>query len=211
MKRILIIISFAVTFGSSLQAQTNNGGIAAIVTSKITSDSVNGSPNSDFEKRIKIKPIDQSESEFEIRFYKHFSLSNTNDLKIIKYNNGDWQATRYEEWNKPVKIKKGALAPTTDFDTFIQSVLDRNILTLPDQSKLEDKMKKPTTLRGRPAYQKIQVTDGHSYTVEIKQGDVFRIYRFHSPGRYAEFYDNVEELKDYVAITKAFEEQLKIK
>lgn len=64
------------------------------------------------------------------------------------------------------------------------------------------------TVRGG-AEQKIMVSDGESYTVEFKIGDNFRIYRFDNPKTYSEFYGDVQELKDYVAIVDLFENQLK--
>jgi hypothetical protein len=208
MNRILIVLFFALALENLLLAQANDEAITIIMNNKIAADSVNHSPNGDFEKRIKINPIDQSDNEFEIRYYKHFSLSNTKNLKIIKYNKGKWQVVLYEEWNRPVKIKKRALTPTSEFDAFVKFLIDKNILSLPDQSQLYDRMKKTTTLKGRPAFQKILVADGYSYSVEIKQGDAFRIYCFSNPKSYADFYDHIPEFKDYVAIVNAFEEQL---
>lgn len=125
MKLILLLISFAVTF-QVLQAQTKERDIVAIMADSIISDSINNSPHRGFEKRIKIKPIDQTDSEVEIRFYKNTSLSNTIDLKIIKLQNGDWQAVGYDEWNKPKKIKKGKLTPASDFNSLLKSLLDNN-------------------------------------------------------------------------------------
>lgn len=55
----------------------------------------------------------------------------------------------------------------------------------------------------------IIVSDGYSYTVEIKVGDDFRVYQFDNPKPYADFYDDVEELKDYMALVEIFEQQLK--
>ena len=208
MKLILLLISFAVTF-QVLQAQTGERDIVAIMADRIISDSINISPHRNFEKRIKIKPIDQSDSEVEIRFYKNTSLSNTIDLKIIKLQNGDWQAVEYDEWNKPIKIKKRILAPASDFNSILKSLLDNNLLTLPDQSQLKEKMKKPTTINGRQANKMIMVSDGYSYTIEVKVGDNFRVYQFDNPKPYADFYDDVKELKDYVAIVETFEQQLK--
>lgn len=66
------------------------------------------------------------------------------------------------------------------------------------------------TVRGR-AEQKIQTTDGQSYTVEFKIGDKYRVYTFHNPDTFSSFYDDVQELKDFVAIKNIFETELQRK
>jgi hypothetical protein len=58
-------------------------GITRIETEGIQSDSINTSPNKDFEERIRIKPIEESGNDVEIRFYAHTMLTDTRDLQII--------------------------------------------------------------------------------------------------------------------------------
>lgn len=207
--RLRIIQTFTILFISlSAWGQTTIRGTTTITTDDIISDSVNNSPNRKFEKRVKIKPIDKSNSELEIRFYKLRSLSNTTNLKIIKLRNKEWTSVEYDEWNNPVRIKRYKLAAVPDFESFIRKLLEQNLTRLPTQQQLEGKMKKFTERNGRRRESKIAVLDGHSYTVEFKFGNSFRVFEFDSPDAYAKFYDNVEELKNYVAIKELFEKEL---
>jgi hypothetical protein len=199
---LILLISLS-TWG-----QTTIRGTTIINSDGIISDSVNNSPNKEFEKRIKINPIDKSDSELEIRFYKLTSLSDTKNLKIIKLKDKEWTSIEYDEWNNPVKIKKYKLEATTDFETFISKLFEQNLTRLPNQDQLKDKMKKLTERNGKQVESKISVLDGHSYTVEFKVRDNFRVYEFDNPDSYARFYDNVDELKNYVAIKDLFEKEL---
>lgn len=193
---------------TSIWGQTAIRGTTKISADGITSDSINNSPNTAFEKRIKIEPIDKVDSEIEIRFYKLAALSNTRNLKIIKLSNTVWTSFEYDELNKPIKIKKYTLAPTSDFDSFIVKLLEQNFTRLPNQLDLQGKMKKFTEVNGKQTESEILVRDGYSYTVEFKIGDHFRIYQFYNPDSYARFYDNVDELKNYDAISVMFEKDL---
>jgi hypothetical protein len=207
--RIRIIQTIAILFISlSTSGQTTIRGTTKINIDGIISDSVNNSPNKKFEKRINIKSIDKSDSEIEIRFYRLTSLSNTKNLKIIKLRDKEWTSLEYDEWNNPVKIKKYKLNVMTDFESFTINLFDQNLTQLPNQDDLKDKMKKLTVRNGRQVEQRLSVSDGDSYTVEFRIGDKFRIYQFDNPDSYARFYDNVEELKNYIAIKDIFEKEL---
>lgn len=124
-----------------------------------------------------------------------------------------WNAVEYNEWNKPVKIKKYKLSAKTSFDSLFLGLLSYNILTLPNQSQLKSKMRKDVqvTAEGDITERKIHVMDGESYTVEIKIDGKFRVYQFENPDSYSKFYDNVAELKDYLNIVQAFDKLLERK
>jgi hypothetical protein len=203
----IIKTAIILLFTTSLWGQTTIRGTTKIPTDGIISDTINNSPNKEFEKRIKIKPIDKSYNEIEIRFYKLTALSNTRNLRIITLKNDTWTALEYDEWNNPVKIKKYKLK-ITDFDSFTIKLLDQKLTSLPNQSELKDKMKKFTDVKGKRMESKIIVNDGHSYTIEFKMGDFFRIYEFDNPESYAGFYEDVAELKNYVTIKNLFESEL---
>jgi hypothetical protein len=183
-------------------------GTTKISTDGITCDSTNNSPNQDFERRIRLAPIDKTDSEIEIRLYDLKALSNTRNLKIVRLKDGKWTATEHNEWNKPAKIKKYHLKSTTDLESFTVKLLAQNLAKLPDQDQLRVKMKKFTEVNGRKMETAISVTDGDSYTVEFKLGKHFRIYQFDNPDAFARFYDNVSELKNYVAIKELFQQEL---
>ena len=124
-----------------------------------------------------------------------------------------WKAVEYEEWNKPIKIRKYKLRAKPGFDSLFLRLLSYNILTLPNQSQLKSKMRKDVrvTAEGDTTERKIHVIDGESYTVEIKIGGKFRVYQFDNPDSYSKFYDNVIELKDYLNIVQTFDKLLERK
>lgn len=210
-KLILFLLVMSLLSEKSF-SQLEVRGDPTIETDSIQSDSSNLSPNKDFEKRINLKPINESQYKFEIRFYEHEGISNTRDLKVLMLNSKSWEGTLYSESNYPIiRIKKYRLEAQKGFPELINMLLQRNLTQLPSQEKLKPKMKKYGILNGRKVEKNIQTTDGQSYTVEFKMGDKYRIYTFHNPDTYAEFYDDVEELKDYVAIKNIFETELNIK
>jgi hypothetical protein len=193
---------------SSAWGQTTIRGTTKIETDGIISDSTNNSPNKKFEKRVNIKPINKSDYEIEIRFYKLTSLSNTRNVKIIKLKNDNWTALEYDEWNNPVKIKKYNLNAGLGLETFTLKLFNQKLISLPNQRELMGKMKKFTEVKGKQIESEINVMDGNSYTVEFKIGDSFRIYEFDNPDSYLRFYEDVEELKNYIAIKDLFEKDL---
>jgi hypothetical protein len=175
----------------------------------IQSDSLNTSPNRDYEERIKIRPIQEANNDVEIRFYVHTSLTNTRDLKIIYSNKGNWNGILFRETNYPkIKIRKYSLKAKSGFEELFSLLLENNLTRLPNQEDLKPKMRKVSIRNGVEVEHKLSVTDGEFCTVEFKIGEKFRIYSFHSPEYYSNFYSGVQELKDYVAIKKIFELEL---
>ncbi|QHT70417.1 hypothetical protein GXP67_29065 [Rhodocytophaga rosea] len=209
MKKIGFSLLLFLVFTKSYP-QVEIRGVSRIETDGIQSDSLSRSPNKDFEERIRIKPIVGSSNDVEIRFYAHTLLTHTRDLRIIKLNKNTWEGILFKETNHPrIKIRRYKLNPKSGFDALFSLLLENNLTRLPDQEELKPKMRKVTIKNGWEVEHKLLVTDGTVYTVEFKIGDKSRIYSFHSSESYAEFYADVQELKDYVAIKKIFETQLK--
>jgi len=188
-------------------------GNTKISTDGIFSDSLNNSPNLAFNDRIKLVQIDKSSSNVDIRLYRLHSLSNTKKLRRLFMVDTTWNAVEYDEWNRPVKIKKYNLRAKPSFDSLFLQLLSYNIWTLPNQSELKNKMRKDVqvTTEGDTTERKIHIMDGESYTVEIKIGSKFRVYQFDNPESYSKFYDNVIELKDYLNIVQTFDKLLERK
>ena len=188
-------------------------GNTKISTDGIFSDSLNNSPNLAFNDRIKLVQIDKSSSNVDIRLYRLHSLSNTKKLRRLFMVDTTWNAVEYDEWNRPVKIKKYNLRAKPSFDSLFLQLLSYNIWTLPNQSELKNKMRKDVqvTTEGDTTERKIHIMDGESYTVEIKIGSKFRVYQFDNPESYSKFYDNVIELKDYLNIVRTFDKLLERK
>lgn len=210
MTRLLFILLLLghISFG-----QTTIRGVTAISTDSIYGDSLNNSPNLAFNDRIKLVQIDKSSARVDIRLYRLHALSNTKTLRRLFMVDTTWKAVEYEEWNKPIKIRKYKLRAKPGFDSLFLRLLSYNILTLPNQSQLKSKMRKDVrvTAEGDTTERKIHVIDGESYTVEIKIGGKFRVYQFDNPDSYSKFYDNVIELKDYLNIVQTFDKLLERK
>jgi hypothetical protein len=204
----LLLLLGHISFG-----QTIIRGVSAISTDGFYGDSVNNSPNLAFNDRIKLVQIDKSSAKVDIRLYRLHSLSNTKTLRRLFMVDTTWNAVEYDEWNKPVKIKKYELRAKPSYDSLFLRLLSYNILTLPNQSELKSKMRKDVqvTAEGDTTERKILVMDGESYTVEIEIGGKFRVYQFDNPDSYSNFYDNGTELKDYLNIVQTFDKYLQRK
>lgn len=201
----LLLLLGHISFG-----QTTIRGITSIKADVFTSDSVNKSPNTAFNDRIKLLQIDQSTANVDIRLYRLHSLSNTKTLRRLFLFDTIWNAVEYVEWNKPVKIKKYKLKAKSNFDSLFSQLLSYNILTLPNQTDLKNKMRKVVGVdeEGYEIIKVLRFTDGESYTLEIKIGSNFRVYHFSNPDSYSKAYENVSELKDYLSIVQSFDKLL---
>jgi hypothetical protein len=207
------LLFFLLLLGHLTFGQTAIRGITSISTDGFYGDSLNNSPNLAFNNRINIVQIDKSSAKVDIRLYRLHSLSNTKTLRRLFIVDTGWNAVEYDEWNKPIKIKKYKLSAKPNFDSVFLRLLSYNILTLPNQTELKSKMRKDVqvTADGDTTERKIHVIDGESYTVEIKIDGKFRVYQFDNPESYSKFYDNVAELKDYLNIVQTFDKLLKRK
>ena len=198
----LLLLLGHISFG-----QTIIRGVNTIYTDSINGDSVNNSPNHVFNDRIKLVQIDKSSATVDIRLYRLHSLSNTKTLRRLFLVDTTWCAVEYDEWNKPVKIKKYKLKAKSNFASLFSQLLSYNILTLPNQSDLKNKMRKVVGVDedGYEILKAFHVTDGESYTIEIRIGSNYRVYQFSNPDSYAKVYENVSELKDYKNIVQTFD------
>ena len=202
----LLLLLGHISFG-----QTTIRGITSIKTDGFTSDSVNKSPNIAFNDRIKLVQIDRSTAKVDIRLYRLHSLSNTKTLRRLFLVDTTWNAVEYDEWNKPVKIKKYMLKPKTNFDSLFLKLLSHNILTLPNQSELKNKLEQnsETTIEGeRTITRMIMVVDGDLFTVEMKIADKFRVIKFDNPKIYFNYYPTVPEFSDYLNIVETMNKEL---
>lgn len=207
MARLLFIL---LLWGHISFGQTIIPSNTKITSDGIYGDSLNNSPNISFNDRINLIQIDKSSAKIDIRLYKLQSLSNTKTLRRLFMADTSWNAVEYDEWNKPVKIKKYKLRAKSSFDSLFLRLLSYNIMTLPNQTELRSKMRKDVqvTAEGDTTELKIHVMDGESYTIEIKIGNNFRVYQFSNPESYSKFYDNVTELKDYLKIVQSIDKLL---
>jgi hypothetical protein len=199
--------------GQLSYGQTTIRGTTTINTGGILGDSINNSPNISYNDRIKLIQIDKSPAKVDIRLYCYHSLSNTKSVCRLFLIDTTWKAVEFDEWNKPKRIKKYNLKAKSDFDSIFIKLLSFNIMTLPNQSELKNKMRKNVELLNNEstAEKEMHVSDGEVYTIEIKIGTKFRVYQFDNPEAYAKFYYNVSEIKDYLNIVQTFDNCLKRK
>ncbi|MFT3910933.1 MAG: hypothetical protein QM737_16055 [Ferruginibacter sp.] len=207
MKNLFLILFFFLCKVSLCQLV-----IQGDVTDAFQGDTLYNSPNEAFNDKAKVRQINKSKSKFEIRLYTHRSLSNTTVVRIISIEDTTWQAIELNEKNRPISIKRKKLFAIPNFETVIKKLLSYNILNLPNQKEIEYKMRKDTIELVDGEYQtitkKVDVMDGESYSIEIKIGDKFRIYRFENPDTYLKYYPKVNELENYANIIRTFEREL---
>jgi hypothetical protein len=209
MKNLKLILLFTFFCCAKSFAQEAIRRVTTIENS-IQADTVNLSPNKEFENRIKLKPINESLNDIEIRFYEKDELSNTINLKILELKDSIWLGTLHGESNYPsIKITKYKLKSKSGFEDILRMLGQKSFFSLPSQHELKPRMKKYEIINGRKAEQVFYVTDGQSYTVEFKVGKKYRIYTFTNPDIYSKHYDDLQELKDYVAIIDIFNKELK--
>jgi hypothetical protein len=198
---IVILLMTSVAWG-----QTAIRGMEIIVSDGIISDTINHSPNRDFEKRLDLEPIDSSGFDFEIRFYKLTMVTNKRNLRLVRFVAGQWESAEFDE-NHKSKIVRHPAAPRVEYDVFLMNLMKCNFTALPDQREVDKKIEdsfptKKEYLQSRPS-----VHDGYAFTIEFKIANKFRVYGFYNPEVYARYYDNVE-FKNYLAIQKMFENDL---
>lgn len=194
---------FILLIATSAWGQTTIHGTTTITSDGVVSDTINRSPNRDFEKRINLGPIDSSSFDFEIRFYKLTAVTNKRNLRLVRFISGQWESFEFDENNKS-KIIKRPIVPTTGYDVFLINLTKHNFKSLPNHTDLDKKIQdgfatKKEYLQSRPS-----IMDGYEFTVEFKIGYKYRVYQFSNPESYAKYYDNIE-LKNYISIEKMFE------
>lgn len=205
------LIPLFLLLGNTLFAQVEIRGNTKIETDTFEGDSIISSPNGNFNDLIKLEQLNKSNATFEIRLYTLHSLNSTKSVRRIYLVNNVWKADEYSEWNKPKKIKEYKLTAKPNYETVFKKLLSYNVLTLPSQDSLKSKMQKLTeeiSEDGYPTYRVTRVLDGNIYTIEIKIGNNYRVYKFDNPETYSKVYDDVRELKDYASIVQTFKEDL---
>lgn len=208
-KLILLFLLISHLSSGQIGIQT----ILSASTENFKTDSVNTSSNKIFNKRILLREINESDSKIDIRLYKLSSLSNNKSLRRIYLDKkSNWKAEAFDERKKPVvAIKKYRISPGCGFDSLIIKLVSFNILTLPPEDSIKPKIKKATgeVYEGQQLFSTLSVNDGERYTIEIKIGNKYRIYKFSNPDVYSKYYTDVNEFKDFLEIVHLFYSTLK--
>ena len=139
MKHTTIKIILILFISNSALGQTTIRGTTTIITDEVVSDTINRSPNLEFEKRVNLEPINSSSFEIEIRFYKLTTVTNKRNLRLVRFINGQWESFEYDE-NKKSKILKYTVVPTIGYHDFLTNLMTHNLAFNPDQIDLDRKI-----------------------------------------------------------------------
>jgi|GEM_PF-5763063 len=168
----------------------------------------------------KVGSIDESNSDFEIRFYLSPGITNGAHVKVISCAENRLTARAFHYWfksdrmdntDKIGKVKIRKVRTDKDLSVILGELEKLHFFTLPDMKKLRPRMKKYGTRNGKAAEIRREILDGTGFTVQIKNGDYVRSYEYSNPGSYYKFYDDVEELKMADEIYGYFQANLKTK
>lgn len=208
MRQFIILVIFVLSFYSSAFSQRTISDVQISKMDNLQSDSVNTSDNAEFEIKARLKPIDQTQNSYEIRFYKTEELSGVKTLKILYSTDKGWIAKRLTDLGDAVSvetlnIKEGQVRAA------FRVLFNSNLGYLPDQKRLEAEMNQPQIINGRSVVKKHLVSDGQSYSIEFKYLDVYRVYRFNNPDVFSKLYPDIQEFKDYLSIVDIFESMVK--
>ena len=159
---------------------------------KIVSDSTFSFNKDDFsrEKDCGLAEICDSKNNIEIRLQANYFPTSLFSLYVLTNNHDShWTLTRYDNIDTNYIINSYKIISKRAIEALFETSIKNNIFSLPNQSEL-----------------KLQnvVDDGNWYTLSFKIGWKFRRYEFNNPDNYARNYGNVQELKNYSNIAKAF-------
>ena len=184
---------------------------------KIKSDSL-PSEITFVDRHRKIGRIENSQSNFEIRYYYKPSLVNGGRVIIINCAEGIIVARSISYWFPPrrpyerTKINRveiTELQPSISWGSFLDSLDLLNFFSFPTMEEIRPKMKKYISLDdGRVVEKRSQIMDGANYTYQIKVADKIRSFTYHSPLAWYKTYDNVPELKAADEFRRLFHDYL---
>lgn len=174
------------------------------------------------EKQLNIANITATDMEIDLRIFLNRGITNGGHVLHIMKNNKGWSGTKYDYWlkmndgyvtEKVKKINKTKLK-SNDWDSLWTKLQQFNVLNLPNQASIKDKLRKKVKSNrgdGYEAYEVMIVTDGSSYDLEIKIREKIAKYSFHEPCVYSNKYPEVEEVRSYCNIILTLEKEFQIK
>ncbi|WP_157618646.1 hypothetical protein [Spirosoma spitsbergense] len=181
------------------------------------------SPQQRFEKlarKMRLKTPKLAKNDCEIRIWNQQGLrfGDAQMLYVLSKKKKLLSAAKYvinsdeDGFKRAVRLKP-TIPITTDF---WEQLLHRNILTLPDQGSIHDKLfprpPKDSTWTSvdadgsvsvhakRNRNNNVLISDGESYYFEVFSVNEYRIYSFSNPELYIRYKPNIAELQNVVAI-----------
>ena len=163
---------------------------------------------------------------------KEFNLDKNRDIEfrlwtnpsLVFYRNCFILTKRDSVWNARFFEFKGGQkgnwvetkTKTTNLDSIWKKLIRNQLLTLPTQDSLNNRMRifaADSTLiyyDEDDVYKKVLVDDGTIYTFQIKTKNIDRTYQYHSPVAYLRHNPNIEELYRAYAIISIIRKYLGI-
>ncbi|RAI95033.1 multicopper oxidase domain-containing protein [Algoriphagus yeomjeoni] len=216
MKSLFFIIAllFSITSIAQVSCELLVNDFKVVSDSTIAYDSF-------IDENKKIGRIENSKSEFEIRYYYSPSLVNGGKVTIITCIDGNLQAKKIDYWFNPKKpydkwkinkVEITELTPSKSWPSFFHSLDSMNFFEFPTMDEVRPRMIKYMLLAdGRTVEKRSQIMDGANYTYQVKVDNNIRTFSYHSPMAWYQVYDNVEELKIADDIKNLFVNGLKPK
>ena len=170
------------------------------------------------EKQLGLVDLQTSSNEVDLRIFLDRGITNGGHVVRIVKSSGGWTGTKYDYL---LKMKKGRvtekIAKTTktdlksnNWDSLWTKLEALDIMTLPSQDEIKDKLRKEVTTKRGKGYEVIVVTDGSSYNLKLKSLDKVVQFSFHEPWTYSQKYPDVEEIKKYSDIISTLEREFQI-
>jgi hypothetical protein len=175
--------------------------------------------NDSLAMQLNIPEIKPSHNDIDLRvFLDRGTTTSGQIIRIVKKVNV-WTGTKYDY---QLKIENGRTSNTITkstkttlkskhWDSLWINLEQHNILTLPTQEDIKDKLRKEVITDLGKMYDVLVVMDGSSYDLTVAKGDILHAYSFRSPWEYAQEYPEVEEVRNYDAIVSLLEKEFQIK
>jgi len=204
MKRLIATTIFILVV-SALTAQTKD---KTIFVGNVISDTTTFRSN---DYRTALTSILKSKNKIEIRFIISPSFENKKEhinYTILTFNK-KWSAKYYYYKPDTNNLLSKDLNAKINIDTIFSRLVSNNIFSLPDQGSLKTEKYAYNPETNKFIGSRMEVADGTCYFIEFKVGDFYRRYSYCNPNRYADFYPQVYELRNFVKIVEIFNEWMK--
>ena len=171
------------------------------------------------EKQLSIADITTSDAEIDLRIFLNRGITNGGHVLQVVKNSKGWTGTKYDYWLKmndghaTEKIQKTIKSKlkSNDWDSLWIKLQQFDIMTLPNQDSIKDKLRKKVKSNRGDGYEIMIITDGSGYELEIKNREKIAAYSFHEPCAYSNKYPDVAEVRSYCNIISTLEREFQIK
>jgi hypothetical protein len=151
--------------------------------------------------------------DFEFRLWKRYLSNNFDNVFIMRLRNNQWTASYYDRNNGIIDriIFTERPVDQSRLNQLWELLVQNNVLTLPDQRALNERMVTYVVDTTNPQYgriKKVNITDGILYCFELSTPTKKRFYSYGNPQVYLKHYGNIEELYNAVVIILLIEKFL---